>query len=62
VVGVFISSGGAAIFPGIKTPLTINFGNIDPGTLSVIIVVILTGVVIYFLATGGEERGVEIRR
>ncbi len=57
-VGVFLSSGGAAIFPGIKTPITINLGNIDPGTLAVIVVVILTGLVIYFLGRGegGEGR------
>jgi cytochrome bd-type quinol oxidase subunit 2 len=63
-VGVFLSSGGAAIFPGIKTPITINLGSIDPGTLSIIVVIVLTGVVIYFLARseGGEGRGLEISR
>ena len=48
--GVFVSSGGASIFPGIKTPFSINFG-MDPGTLALIIVVVLTGLIIYFLAS-----------
>lgn len=56
-VGVFISSGGAAIFPGISIPFSISFGNIDPGTVAVIVVVILTGIVIYFLAKGEGEEG-----
>ena len=62
--GVFISSGGAAIFPGIPSPITINLGNIDPGTLSVIVVVVLIGVVIYFLSRGegDNERGLDISR
>ncbi len=51
-VGVFLSSGGAAIFPGISIPFSINFGNVDPGTVAVIVVIVLTGVVIYFLASG----------
>jgi len=57
--GVFISSGGASIFPGIRTPISINFGAMDPGILAIIIVVILTGLVIYFLASsdGGGKGG-----
>jgi len=57
-VGVFLSSGGAAIFPGIKTPISISLGNIDPGTLAVIVVIVLTGLVIYFLSRseGGDDR------
>jgi hypothetical protein len=57
-VGVFLSSGGAAIFPGIKTPITINLGSIDPGTIAIIVVIVLTGLVIYFLSRseGGDDR------
>lgn len=63
-VGVFLSSGGAAIFPGIKTPITINLGNIDPGTIAVIVVIVLTGLVIYFLSRseGGETRDLGLGR
>lgn len=60
IAGIFISSGGTSIFPGISTPFNINFG-MDPGTLAVIIVVILTGLVIYFLASSdGGGRGVRV--
>jgi len=57
MAGVFISSGGATIFPGIKTPISINFGATDPGILAIIIVVVLTGLVIYFLASSDNSGG-----
>lgn len=58
-IGVFISSGGATIFPGIKTPIQIALPNAE--ILALIVVIILTGLVIYFLATGeGGERKVRI--
>lgn len=48
-VGVFFSSGGAAFFPGLKVNLTLpNFG-VSPQTLAIIIVVVLTGIVIWFI-------------
>jgi hypothetical protein len=52
VVGIFISSGGGNIIPGFKL-LNIS---IDPGILAVIVVIILTGLVIYFLASSDEKR------
>lgn len=64
VIGVFISSGGTAIFPGIQTSISINLGNIDPGTLSIIVVIVLIGVVIFFLSRGegGNGSPIEISR
>ncbi len=48
-VGVFFSSGGAALFPGLNIGATLpNFG-ISSQTLAVILVVVITGVIIYFL-------------
>jgi len=56
-LGLFLSSGGSSLFPGINLPFSINFGNIDPGIVAIIVVVALIGVVIYFLARGeGGEK------
>lgn len=54
-ISIFVSSGGAGIFPGIKN---INFGGLDSGTLAIIVVVILTGLVIYYLISGDGGGGI----
>ncbi|OGW55105.1 MAG: hypothetical protein A2Y81_05685 [Nitrospirae bacterium RBG_13_43_8] len=48
-ISIFVSSGGAGIFPGIKN---INIGGLDSGTMAIIVVIILTGLVIYYLISG----------
>jgi len=58
--GVFISSGGGSIFPGLTfgtlpSAPTFFFPGISMQDLAVVIVVILTGVVIYYLTKGGES-------
>jgi hypothetical protein len=50
-IGIFISSGGGKIFPGVGN---INIG-IDSGSLAVIVVIILTGLVIWFMISGGDN-------
>lgn len=60
-VGVFISSGGTAVFPGVKIPwVQISIPSAE--NLAIIVVVVLTGLIIWWLARGGEERGVEVGR
>lgn len=52
-IGIFVSSGGAGIFPGISS---INIG-IDSGTLAVIVVIVLTALVIWYLISGDSGGG-----
>lgn len=64
--GVFVASGGLAIFPGIPLPITapiIVLPWLTPQDLAIILVVLATGIVISWLAKGGkEERSLEASR
>ena len=56
-VGVFIVSGGLAIFPGVNLPILvpITFPGISAADLAIIIVVILTGLALFWLTREGKE-------
>jgi hypothetical protein len=65
-VAIFFSSGGAAFFPGLTfgqfptSPLTLislpNF-NISSTDLSILFLVVVTGLIIYFVGVKGDESG-----
>ena len=54
-VAIFLSSGGSTLFPGIPVNFNLNFGNIDPGIIAIIVVIVLIGLVVYFLGRGEGE-------
>jgi hypothetical protein len=59
-IGAFFSSGGTAIFPGISFgtgQIIPNIPGIDPGTLGIIVIVVLTILaVVYMIRSGGESK------
>jgi hypothetical protein len=63
VIGTFIASGGLAAFPGlafgniisIPTPF---FGFLTIQDMAIVVIVVITGVVIYWLSRGGEKSAV----
>jgi len=63
-VAIFLSSGGASLFPGIPINLNLNFGGIDPGIIAIIVIIIIIGLVVYFLGRGegGNGRPIEISK
>lgn len=73
VIGVFISSGGLAFFPGLtlgpvsEVPIVIFPElNLTTQDIAIIVLVVLTGIVIWYVTRGGGEgkpsREFEIRR
>lgn len=61
-VVIFTSSGGTSVF-GIHMP-SISFGNIDSGTVALIVVIILIALVAWFLfkGEGGEDKDLGLGR
>lgn len=58
-VGVFISSGGTSIFPGLKISTRGLFGpvgGINTNTLALIALIVGTGVIIFLFTRSGEEK------
>jgi hypothetical protein len=58
-IGVYIASGGNAIFPGVHLPKGWSFTLPAAGIIAAIVVVVLTGLIIWWLARseGGERKG-----
>lgn len=64
VIGTFIASGGLAAFPGLTfggiVPVPIPLaGAITMQDLAIVIIVVITGLVIYWLSRGGETRAAQ---
>ncbi len=55
--GVFISSGGTSIFPGLKIFPTQSFGGVgglEPSTIAIIVLIIGTAIIIFLFAKGDK--------
>lgn len=56
VIGVFVASGGTSIFPGInigKVKIFDNLFGFSSSTLALIILIVGTGLIVFFLSKGG---------